>query len=225
MIKETKILKKGENVKIAYISEINLERLALIHLKAFKESALTELGKGAIERYYKWQLHGPHEAVALGAYQNDKLIGFCFAGCYHGSLSGFLSKNKIYLLGRLFIKPWLLGNELIRKRISQSFSILIRKKRKRKSIVSKDIQQTKSFGILALAVDPSTQKAGIGKSLMTRVERIAIERGFDQMHLTVRTNNEQAIGFYEHLGWIKCLMASWDGRMIKNLVLIKKTAL
>ena len=53
---------------------------------------------------------------------------------------------------------------------------------------------------------------------MDASEAIARERGFPQIHLSVNTDNNQAIFFYEGLNWQKVLKEGiWQGEMTKQL--------
>lgn len=72
----------------------NLIDVAKVHKRAFPESALSKLGLEATRRYYEWQLLGPHDTYAIGVFENDLLLGFCFGGVFRGALNGFLNKNK-----------------------------------------------------------------------------------------------------------------------------------
>jgi ribosomal protein S18 acetylase RimI-like enzyme len=75
-----------------------------------------------------------------------------------------------------------------------------------------------SFGILSIAVASDRQKLGIGQILMKDAENEACRCGYRQMHLTVSTENEKAIRFYEKLGWEKRLSdGAWKGSMTKTL--------
>jgi ribosomal protein S18 acetylase RimI-like enzyme len=60
----------------------------------------------------------------------------------------------------------------------------------------------RSFGLLAIAVDPARQGSGVGKALLVATEAAARDAKFDAMHLTVDSENAQAIRFYEGLGWV-----------------------
>jgi ribosomal protein S18 acetylase RimI-like enzyme len=85
--------------------------------------------------------------------------------------------------------------------------------------LSQPATHAKSFGVLAIAVDPQHQGTGLGKRLMVEVESIAAKRGFARLHLTVEVDNSRAIAFYQNLGWTK-LPASdgaWRGQMVKSL--------
>ena len=58
----------------------------------------------------------------------------------------------------------------------------------------------------------------VGKVLMREVERLARERGYSRMHLTVDVNNQKTIGFYERQGWKKTIdKEHWAGKMQKVL--------
>jgi ribosomal protein S18 acetylase RimI-like enzyme len=193
------------------LHEGDLQEVARIHLAAFPKSAIGQLGDEAVKRYYRWQLQGPHDVIALGTFCEEKLTGFCFAGIFRGSLSGFLQKNKAFLAWRVITHPWLAATPLFRERIRSASIILI----KRPEVVAPQ----KSFGVLSIAVDPEWQGAGVGKRLMLEVERIARDRDFLNMHLTVGIDNMQAIKFYEKLGWCKVLAqdGKWRGAMAKHI--------
>jgi ribosomal protein S18 acetylase RimI-like enzyme len=52
-----------------------------------------------------------------------------------------------------------------------------------------------------LAVDPTRQRQGLGKRLMTGVEDWLRERGAPKLNLLVRKDNAAMVGFYEALGY------------------------
>jgi ribosomal protein S18 acetylase RimI-like enzyme len=205
-----------EKVTIRNICKNDLDAVAKIHIKSFSDRVLTSLGFGSVRRYYEWQLQGPHDAIALGIFQGERLVGFCFAGVFRGALSGFLQRNKWFLTWRVITHPWLIVAPFFRARISLAWNVL---RRRSISAGSPAVIPLKSFGILAIAVDPQIQGVGLGKRLMAETEKVAVARGFSHLHLTVDINNIQAIGFYQNLGWQK-LPASdgvWRGSMIKHL--------
>src|SRR5688572_23507902 len=111
-------------VTLRRLGSADLPRVAIVHHLAFPDSALAKLGSEAICRYYEWQLHGPHEVVASGAFMNGECVGFCFSGVFRGATSGFLKRNRTYLVKRVVTHPWLLTNELVRSRLLTSIRIL-----------------------------------------------------------------------------------------------------
>lgn len=106
-------------MKIENIKSNNLQTVAEVHISAFPTSALTHLGKEAVRRYYEWQLIGPHDCLAIGAFdEQGRMLGFCFGGVFRGSLSGFVGKNKKFLVIQVIKRPWLiLTNSIFRDRI------------------------------------------------------------------------------------------------------------
>lgn len=201
---------------IRNLSAKDLPDVTRVHLKAFPKSALTQLGAEVVRRYYQWQLCGPHDVVALGIFQGETLVGFCFGGVFRGALSGFLQKNKKYLFWRIITHPWLIANPLIRQRLDLSRSLLSPAQNKS---VPPPQNHAPAFGILSIATDPGMQNKGCGRQLMLQAEKVASERGFTHMHLSVDQDNLQAICFYEHAGWCKCLdeTGGWHGHMEKQL--------
>jgi ribosomal protein S18 acetylase RimI-like enzyme len=198
--------------------------VSTIHRAAFPESALSRLGAGVVRRQYEWLLLGPHEVVALGAFDGDQLVGFCFGGVFKGAMSGFLQKNRVFLAWSVITHPWLATDPAFRGRLGEGVRILARyvRRRRRRSegLPARQVRasEARSFGILSIAVDPRRQGTGAGKVLMRRSEEIAIERGFRTMDLTVHPENEQAVRFYERRGWERRVRdGGWDGVMTKRL--------
>jgi ribosomal protein S18 acetylase RimI-like enzyme len=197
----------------------DLGAVAEVHLAAFPRSALTLLGKEAVRRYYDWQLTGPHEVTALGAFSGNSLAGFCFGGRFHGSMAGFLRKNRGYLIWRTATHFWLLANPVFRGRADSGRHLL-----KRFSLPGarpealQAAPPVRSFGILSIAVHPDFQGKGFGRLLMEIAEEAARLCGYPAMHLTVEIHNQQAIKFYECSGWKKIPGGSaWNGKMRKYL--------
>jgi ribosomal protein S18 acetylase RimI-like enzyme len=189
----------------------NCPSVAEIHLRAFPDSALTRMGVEAVCRYYAWQLIGPQDCLAMGAFQGNILVGFIFAGVFRGALSGFISKNLWFLVGRVVTHPWMAFNPIFLDRIRMGLRVL--KPRRPMPIVTV-LTKSKNgpFGVLAIAVDPDLQKSGIGQLLMQCAEKATIERRYLEMVLTVHPANTHAVRFYEKLGWQKVSRVSeWDG--------------
>ncbi len=55
--------------------------------------------------------------------------------------------------------------------------------------------------ITNIAVDPGYQNKGIGKQLLSEIERLGIERDCIYAYLEVRVNNLNAINFYKKFGY------------------------
>lgn len=203
----------SESVLIRPALESDLPEIAEIHIRAFPESFLSLLGRGSVERYYAWLLDGPHQTSAFTARHDGKLSGFCFGGLFRGALSGFLRKNKRYLLFSLILRPVVFFHPEVWSKLGQGLKILKTSPSRGNSKVLKSA----SFGILSVAVDPDSQGLGIGRQLMVESEKAAKELGFSEMDLTVHPENKKAVLFYENLGWFSNEEKPWKGRMRKKL--------
>src|SRR5262249_36327056 len=64
-----------------------------------------------------------------------------------------------------------------------------------------------------LAVAPSQQGTGLGRELMDEVERLLGDAGCPKINLQVRGTNEQAIGFYERIGYARDDVVSLGRRL------------
>jgi ribosomal protein S18 acetylase RimI-like enzyme len=176
------------------------------------------LGAEAVRRYYEWQLVGPHDVAALSAFANGELVGFCFGGIFRGALSGFVRRNRKFLIGHVLAHPWLIRNPIFRDRLATGARVLKRQAKPEASLPHLKNQKLNQFGILAIAVHPQRQGLGIGKLLMNEVEDVARRQGFQTMDLTVNPGNRQAVEFYERLKWIRFSRDNvWKGQMRKSL--------
>lgn len=209
----------ASQLQIRPLTSADLTLVASVHLSAFPDSALAALGLEPVRRYYEWQLTGPHEVLAIGAWCDGEFAGFCFGGQFRGAMSGFLQRNRIYLAWRVLTHPWLAFSPLFRDRLKSGLSIYRRFRPSTKSPEPPKPAAHKQFGILAIAVNPNFQGCGVGRKLMLVCETAARERNFTRMQLSVNTENFQAIKFYESLGWQKSLQQeTWKGEMLKPLV-------
>jgi ribosomal protein S18 acetylase RimI-like enzyme len=207
---------RGEIVALAVA---DLDRVADIHLASFPSSFLSMLGRGAVRRYYDWQLNGPHDVVALASCHEGRMVGYCFGGLFRGALAGFLKVNRAYLAWRVVSHPWVLSHPAVRGRWSlRRLSRLIRPSA---HVAAPQCGEGKPrpFGVLAIAVEPAARQLGLGKGMMIACESAARRGGFEQMVLTVHPENVGAVRFYERLGWSRHgAVESWSGSMRKELV-------
>ena len=201
---------------VRHLTSANLPGVVMVHMEAFPASALSQLGADGVRRYYDWQMKNAPECVILGVFSTGTLRAFCFAGVFHGALSGFLAQNRTFLAWRVLTHPWLLAGRLFRDRLSLASRLL---SGRGSGIPPVSTVFEKSFGILAIAVSPREQGRGLGKILMDETEREARIREYRAMHLSVNPANAAAIVFYERLGWQRqsATDGKWYGLMTKEL--------
>lgn len=191
--------------------------VAQLHVRAFENSALTQLGLEPVIKYYQYLLTFRKNNFNIGCYDlTNNLLGFCFSGMYSGSLSGFINQNRNFLKKWIMFHPWKIFNPLILDRIKIALNIFS------KPYIDSNQnppRQLTSFGILSIAVDPYSQGSGVGKTIMDAVEQQARNSNVLHLHLTVHQNNKNAVDFYQKCGWQRVINKSneWDGGMEKQL--------
>jgi ribosomal protein S18 acetylase RimI-like enzyme len=52
-----------------------------------------------------------------------------------------------------------------------------------------------------LAIEPAAQRSGLGRALMTEIERLLLDRGCPKLNVQVRSTNASAVEFYRSLGY------------------------
>ena len=145
------------------------------------------------------------------------MTGFCVGGSFRGALSGFLSQNRAFLAWRLVTHPWLISNEIVRRRLPLAVKAL-NADRTPGHTIPPNATRERSFGVLSIAVRPEWHGHHIGTLLMMTAEAAARARGFRAMHLTVAPDNQRAVQFYEHLQWDRVpIDGQWQGAMRKTL--------
>ncbi len=217
-----------QNFSIRDVSYEDLNDIARIHSESFSDRALIKLGYKAVKRYYSFLLNEFSLSKPVCAISNDGcIVGFCFAGCYSGSFSGYIKKNFLFLIGRVLVHPWLIFDtnfqELTKPVLNvvrRTFHDRITKRSSRNlhASIAKDSSLIDHWGILAIAVDPEYQRQGIGEMLMSYAEAHASTIGVKNIELSVHPENIPAVSFYEKIGWEKVQTSSkWTGLMIKRL--------
>jgi len=209
----------ANKINIEKIKYSDLPGVARIHISAFPNSMITKLGAECVLKYYKWQIESPDKVYAIGAFNDERMFGYCFGGVFSMALGGFLVRNKGLITRRLITHPWIMVHPDLIKKIFRGLGILM-KFSLDKGIIDKapSIGENNHFGILAIASDPAARGLGVGRILMESSEHYAMEQNFKEMYLTVNPQNTGAINFYEHIGWIKDGdTENWQGAMKKEL--------
>jgi ribosomal protein S18 acetylase RimI-like enzyme len=67
-----------------------------------------------------------------------------------------------------------------------------------------------------LAVDPTRQRRGLGRELMSAAEALLLAAGCPKINLQVRDGNAAARGFYEAIGYRLDPVVSYGRRLIRD---------
>jgi hypothetical protein len=196
----------------------DLPAIATVHLAAFPRAGVSRLGHAAARRYYDSLMTGPHGSAGLGAFEENRLAGFCFVGVRHTAETYYVRRHALFLAWRIATHPWLLTEPFICSRIGRGLRLLLPRSQPQVAAAPACENSVRSYGIQYLAVDPACQGRGVGKQLLRASEDLACQHGCDEIHLSVYLDNHKAIGLYERMGWRKCSPnGEWQGLMYKLL--------
>jgi len=98
-------------VSTVFIRNLNardLPAVADLHTQAFPESLLTRMGKQLICKYYEWQSQPPNECNAIGAFDGDELVGFCYSGSFRDAEVYFVIRHWYLAIPAVVKEPGLL---------------------------------------------------------------------------------------------------------------------
>jgi ribosomal protein S18 acetylase RimI-like enzyme len=206
-------------VVLRALDKDDLPQVALVHIDAFPNSALSRLGREVVEQYYVWQLTGPHEKVrATGAFVVDDCAGFSFSGIFNASTSGFIQNNRALLISSVLRHPGLFLDRPFLERMKAGLRLLVGFAKRKPRTERNEVLVMPNYGILSIAVSPRFQKLGIGQMLMLDAEDEAVRYGRRKICLTVHPANKKAVRFYEKQDWQRFVTNDlWNGAMTKNL--------
>ncbi len=177
--------RKSSEIVFRELTKADLSEVAEVHLDSFLDSNLNRLGATFVERYYLWQLTGPHRIVrAFGAFDDGSCVGFSFGGSFKGSFSGFIRENKGDLVKAVVRRPWLVFNKKFRGMALAGAKMLLPRPNITKNTSPKSpSQKTIEFGVLSIAVAREYRKLGIGERLISDAEAEAAKNGFVKLFL------------------------------------------
>ena len=114
-------------------------------------------------------------------------------------------KNGVLMLWRDadIDRPWLdLGVEITEKRRRDRSLFLVASEGARIVGAVMGAYDGRRGWVYHLAAAPERRRRGIGRALMTELERRMVRLGITKVNLQVRADNLQVVGFYQQLGYV-----------------------
>lgn len=169
----------------------NIKEIVEVHKSAFPNFFLTELGDDFLNLYYK-SVADSSKGILLVSVEDNRVIGFC-AACTESS--GFNTS----LIKENFLKFSVVGVKLLFSR-PRSLVRLFKNLSKQENMEDKgDYAELMSIG-----VSSDIQNKGVGKALLTDLEKALKEKGVTKLSLTTDADeNEKTLGFYAKNGFTK----------------------
>lgn len=179
-----------------------LGEIAAIHKHSYSNRHFTSSFSESKLREYN-ELLVRHSDLSLVAVSHDQVMGYLISGqSVSKGVTQFTITNRAYLIGRLAARPWV-GLGKLRTLLFSTF-----------------IPQEKSlatYRLLSIATRADDQSRGVGTSLLTALEKQLAIRDIKMYGLSVRQENQRAIGFYERHGFRLEKVAFGSLYFIKNI--------
>lgn len=195
---------------IRHLSNKSIRELVQVHIDAFPNFFLTDLGQSFLETYYK-SVQEEESGVVLAYEEDGRIIGFC-AGCVLSKgFNSKLVKHNLYEYGLLCVRLCFTHPKKI-VHLIKNFT---------KSASVEDKGQYAE--LLSIGVSPSVQNSGVGKILLSELEKDLKFKGASELSLTTDFyENEKVLRFYSKMGFKPfCEFTAYPNRkmyrLIKNL--------
>ncbi len=196
------------NIVIKPILKSEINSAVKIHVAAFPDFFLTQLGDVFLRFYYESVLKHK-QGILIGAYEAEKLIGFCATTQRSKSFNLSLIINN-------FLQFSIVGVRLLFTN-PKAIIRLLKNLTKSDSKVDDDGAYAE---ILSVCVDPNQQGGGVGKKLLKAVEEELEKNKIVKLSLTTDYyNNENAINFYKSLNYnIMYVFEAYPNRKMYRLI-------
>lgn len=184
--------------------------MARCHMAAFPKTLSTAMGQNYVEKMLEWYLVDDR-AFIFYLEESGKCIGYCgglkVEGLSRvGSASSMIQYSYNEAVKALLSRPWLfLHREFVLKYRLVLKNVINRISKKFRFGTTKSVTRRHTdphTGLIVIGVDPAFQGKGYGSLLLKEFEKISSALGHEQMMLTVRTDNVQAIRSYSKNGWL-----------------------
>lgn len=176
---------------IQKVEKQHIPTIVRVHNKAFKDFFLTSLGENFLKVYYN-AIRENDRSILLGCFEDSVLLGFCAATTLSSGFNSYLIKKDFIEFSRIGIKL-LFSKPKGLIRLFKNFT-------KRNSNITDNGQYAE---LLSIGVDPMTQGKGVGRLLLTALEKeLKNQKGVKELSLTTDYyNNEKTLKFYKSLNY------------------------
>lgn len=198
------------NLDIRNITNEDIKDVIIVHNSAFKNFFLTNLGSQFLRLYYNSVMKSPN-GILIGAFLDDKLLGFCAATTHSTGFNSSLIKDNI-------IQFSIIGLKLLFTRPKAIIRLIKNLSKKGNSEDNGDYAE-----LMSIAVDERYQNCGAGKVLVEELEKILKNMNIRKLSLTTDIlDNENTLAFYNKRGFEKMYeFTTYPNRrmyrLIKNL--------
>lgn len=193
----------------------DLREIVQVHIKCFPNSFSSQIGSKLLENYY-FEYLSMNPDLFLIAVENNNIVGFCMGYlCENTGFSKRFIKKNFASLGCKVIFLIFKKNNLAKEKMK---SIIKRSNQgKVYSTEYDDITADNSGDLLSICVLQEYRGTGIAMSLIVEYEERLSELNRRVCYLSVLSNNDRAMAFYEKNGYEKVKRTNDTIKMAKML--------
>lgn len=189
--------------QVRAITTEDIANVAKLHIQVFPEYFLSHLGIRFLERYYG-EFVNHSDAFGFIAIKEDDLVGFV-TGVVDpkGFYKQFYRKNflpiSLILVGRLIVDPVIRRDTLQRiGHIRYALQSIVGNGKNTLQFNSASEVQAR---LLSIGVMAAIRGSGVAEKLVDSLGQRFRQADITRIGLSVRSENEGAIAFYEKTGW------------------------
>ena len=196
--------------KIEFSTQDDLRALAACHKASFPNSLSSKMGNRFIMKMLSWYI-SDERGILFHLKQGDQYLGYCGGILIQkpglpGAASSITQHSfKTFVLS-FALRPWLLLHPENLKRltfIKKNILARLFPKKRVNSLVSHQIDFKPAMGLVVIGVPEYLHSRGYGSSMLKEFERIAKDKGFKKITLSVNPVNLKAIRAYRKNDWLE----------------------
>jgi GNAT superfamily N-acetyltransferase len=207
------------------ISTINdLRGLAKCHKASFPNALSTKLGNRFIMKMLSWYILD-ERGILFHIKHEDQYLGYCGGILIQqpglpGAASSITQHSFNSFISSFILKPWLIIHPENLKRIAFIKKNLLSHlgiEKKSNPAIKRFETFEPTMGLVVIGVPAFQQHKGYGSRMLEEFERIAKEKGFKKISLSVKPTNMKAIKAYKKNQWQEGKSENDSLNMYKNI--------
>lgn len=171
-------------------------QIAEVHLAAYTKAHLTaNFSLSQVEEYYQCLVMNSELSILAVDLNQEvdgsncpRILGFIVAGSgVSRGVSRYMQGHRFYLMSVMLRNPRFIFQKLNYFLESKFGNIALSEAK---------------FRLMSITVRPEVQSAGVGREMLFYFEKILMDRGVHCYGLSVKSENFQAVSFYERNGFV-----------------------
>ena len=210
-------------VEVRAMATNDLVEVASLHRLIFSDYFLTHMGQSFLKYFYREFIDQPGSYAFVAIY-NNRIIG-CIAGTTNSAIhyNRFYRRNfstlALIAAKRFLLDSYIRNNSLVRlSHIKVALHSLFSRVFGQPVISTGGASSNIDARLLSIGVASELRRKGVANKLVDRFCKQLLQDGIELVGLSVKSNNDRAITFYEKTGWQRELITETAVYFRRSLV-------